>query len=217
MPRFDVSNYVDVQERLVRFWSEYPDGRIDSDLMSLPDEFERVVFKASVYKRLEDAVPAATGWAAEVAGGQGANQTSWHENCETSAIGRALANMGYATSGKDRPSRQEMAKANHQPAGANTDPDPVTPINETQRKRIWALAHEVWPKDPEQDFDPADVNLHDEIGRKWKVTSLNDLTVEQANTYIQRLKGLRAAPTQGALATNAPQRSSAGNDRYTNA
>jgi hypothetical protein len=217
MPQFDVSSYIDCQERILRLWAEYPNARIDTNLMSPPDDFTQCRYVARIYKNLDDPFPSATGWAFELAGGSGANRTSHEENCETSAIGRALANMGYATSGKDRPSRQEMSKTNHQPAGANTDPDPVPPINETQRKRIWALAHEVWPKDPEKDFDPADVNLHDEIGRKWKVSSLNDLTAEQANTYIERLKGLRTTPTQGALATNAPQRSSAGNDRYTNA
>lgn len=82
MPRFDPNSYIDCQERINRFWGEYPEGRIQTELMSLPDEFERVVFRASVYKALTDSVPAATGWAAEVAGGGGANQTSWHENCE---------------------------------------------------------------------------------------------------------------------------------------
>jgi hypothetical protein len=41
---------------------------------------------------------------------RGVNATSALENCETSAIGRALANLGYAPKGK-RPSREEMLKA----------------------------------------------------------------------------------------------------------
>ena len=36
-------------------------------------------------------------------------RSSFVENCETSAIGRALANCAYATHGK-RPSREEMGK-----------------------------------------------------------------------------------------------------------
>ena len=39
-----------------------------------------------------------------------ANTSSWWENAETSAIGRALANMDMSLS-KNRPSRQEMEKA----------------------------------------------------------------------------------------------------------
>ena len=40
--------------------------------------------------------------------GQGVNRDAWVENAETSAIGRALANMDYC--GTLRPSREEMSK-----------------------------------------------------------------------------------------------------------
>ncbi len=113
MARFDLESYVDVQERIARFWSEYPKGAILTQLVSEPSDFERVVFFAGVYKQQDQEGPDATGYAAETKGSGGANQTSWHENAETSAIGRALANLGYATSGKDRPSRQEMSKADN--------------------------------------------------------------------------------------------------------
>lgn len=110
--RFNVRDYIDVQERITRFWGQYPHGRIETSLMSPPDDFTQCRYVARVFKDHGDAHPAATGWAFEIAGGRGANSTSHEENCETSAIGRALANMGYATSGKDRPSQQEMEKAN---------------------------------------------------------------------------------------------------------
>jgi len=50
----------------------------------------------------------ATGFAFEVDGQGMANKTSALENCETSAIGRALANAGF--SGNKRTSREEMEK-----------------------------------------------------------------------------------------------------------
>jgi hypothetical protein len=112
MPRFDVSKYIDVQQRINRFWDEYPEGRIETNLMSPPDDFTQCRYVARVYKQAYDPLPAASGWAFEIAGGGGANATSHEENCETSAIGRALANMGYATSVDDRPSREEMTKVN---------------------------------------------------------------------------------------------------------
>ena len=113
--RFNPDDYVDVQDRIVRFWEDYPNGAIWTELLSSGDEFERVVIRAMVFKERptesrHTAMPDASGIAAEMKGGNGANSTSWHENGETSAIGRALANLGYATSRSDRPSKQEMQK-----------------------------------------------------------------------------------------------------------
>ncbi len=53
----------------------------------------------------------ATGYAEEIRGQGNVNRTSHVENCETSAIGRALANCGVAGSDMTkRPSREEMSK-----------------------------------------------------------------------------------------------------------
>ncbi len=143
---FNVNEYIDVNDRILRFWSEHPDGRIQTDLMSLPDDFTQCRYKASIYKDMKDVQPAATGWAFEIAGGGGANRTSHEENCETSAIGRALANMGYATSAKDRPSKQEMEKVNRgTTAGAGIRPEPepkaevAAPITKEQVNQMGGL------------------------------------------------------------------------------
>ena len=54
----------------------------------------------------------ATGIAQETKGQGGfANKDAWVENCETSAIGRALANWKYQGSNKKRPSQEEMRKS----------------------------------------------------------------------------------------------------------
>ena len=115
MARFNLSDYETVEERIKRFYSEYPDGRIITD--NLTTAADRMVSTwvvcASVYLSVGDQaaeLPKATGLAFEVDGGQGANQTAALENAETSAIGRALANAGF--SGNKRTSREEMAKAN---------------------------------------------------------------------------------------------------------
>jgi len=106
---FNLEDYETVEERLVKFWKDHPDGRIDTLLVD--STLQRFIVKASVYRTEVDAQPWTTGYAEETVSTRGVNSTSALENCETSAIGRALANAGYVTKGK-RPSREEMAKVN---------------------------------------------------------------------------------------------------------
>lgn len=107
---FDLSQYEPVEERLARFWADHPKGRIHTELVLDAPSIKSVVMLASVWKNKTDPDPDATGYAQETQGEGMVNKTSWIENCETSAIGRALANMGYAPKGA-RPSREEMSKS----------------------------------------------------------------------------------------------------------
>lgn len=105
---FNLDDYEPVEERLVRFYKDHKDGRVITDMAHYSDD--RVVFKASLFRDFTDDKPWATGFAEETRGKGGpVNTTSHVENCETSAIGRALANANYAPKGK-RPSREEMEK-----------------------------------------------------------------------------------------------------------
>lgn len=104
---FNLEDYETVEERLVKYWKEHPDGRIYTEIVE--HTLQRFIIKASIYRTEVDAQPWTTGFAEETVSTRGVNSTSALENCETSAIGRALANAGYASKGK-RPSREEMAK-----------------------------------------------------------------------------------------------------------
>jgi len=104
---FNLEDYETVEERLVKFWKEHPDGRIYTTIIE--HTLQRFIVQAAIYRTEVDANPWTTGYAEETVSTRGVNSTSALENCETSAIGRALANAGYASKGK-RPSREEMAK-----------------------------------------------------------------------------------------------------------
>jgi hypothetical protein len=104
---FDPSVYAPVAERIRLFWEAFPNGRISTRLVSRTDR--DVIFEARVYRAVTDAEPAATGWAAEREGDGDVNVVACLENTETSAVGRALANLGF-TAAKERPSIEEMQK-----------------------------------------------------------------------------------------------------------
>jgi len=104
---FNLADYEPVEVRLEKFIKEYADFRIETELVLV--EKDRYIVKALLFKTASDTVAWSTGYAEETVSTRGVNQTSALENCETSAIGRALANAGYAPKGK-RPSREEMSK-----------------------------------------------------------------------------------------------------------
>jgi hypothetical protein len=104
---FNLADYEPVEVRLEKFIKDYPAFRISTELEVV--EANRYIVKAYLFKDAQDGVAWATGYAEETVTSRGVNQTSALENCETSAIGRALANAGYAPKGK-RPSREEMTK-----------------------------------------------------------------------------------------------------------
>jgi len=104
---FNLADYETVEVRLEKFIKEHSDFRIATELEVV--EKDRYIVKAYLFKTSSDSVAWATGYAEEKITDRGVNSTSALENCETSAIGRALANAGYAAKGK-RPSREEMTK-----------------------------------------------------------------------------------------------------------
>ena len=113
---FNLEDYEPVAVRQNRWlenrMGEYLDGkcghpRIITHMISAPGS-DVCVIRAELW--LGD-VCIATGYAEEVRGVGNVNRTSHVENCETSAVGRALANAGMAgTDVNKRPSREEMMK-----------------------------------------------------------------------------------------------------------
>ncbi len=146
---FDPSIYAPVAERIRLFWESFPNGRITTRLVSRTER--DVVFEAHVYRSSADSEPAATGWAAEREGDGDVNAVACLENTETSAVGRALANLGF-TAAKERPSIEEMQKAAR--ARARLVPRRIPDMSNVRAHASRAEALDVYQLDaaPEQSY-----------------------------------------------------------------
>ena len=125
MPKSDLTfpsaaDYAPVAERIRLFYKAHPTGRLITRLVA--SEGGRIVFRAAAYRDAQDTRPAATGWASEREGDGDINAVACLENTETSAIGRALANLGF-TASTLRPSAEEIAKANRARARLRERPE----------------------------------------------------------------------------------------------
>src|SRR4029453_105746 len=103
------------------FYARFPTGRIITRLLSRTEQ--EITVQAFVFRSVEDQRPSATGLASERIGDGDVNTVACLENTETSAIGRALANLGLTASAQ-RPSRAEMLKANRERALRVSEPSP---------------------------------------------------------------------------------------------
>lgn len=128
MPKFDLTQYETVKERKAKFYEDHTDGRIVVSLLNAENPLDYALFVAKVYLTSDDQkndTPKATGYALEVRDKElsttkdrytgeekqyeSVNYSSWTENCEESAVGRALDNAGY--SGNKKCSREEIEKS----------------------------------------------------------------------------------------------------------
>ena len=83
-------NYAQVNERIKAFRQLFPDGTITTEIVQMDNGV--VTMKATVMDEENNVL--ATGFANEKESSSYINKTSYIENCETSAVGRALGFLG---------------------------------------------------------------------------------------------------------------------------
>ena len=169
---FNLDDYEPVASRLDRFLKAHPDARVITDLVHYLSDV--AVFKCELWI---DGEIIATGWAEEIRGQGNVNKTSHLENCETGAVGRALANAGL--SGSDftkRPSREEMGKVQRMTeSGGGTITESSNLATEKQQNMIRAVCKSMGKIPPH---------------------NLQSFTKSDASKYIDSLKaGEQPAPT----------------------
>jgi hypothetical protein len=124
--RFNPDEYVTVHERVEKFYTRFPQGRITTSILEHSAETGFILIRAEVYREQDDAMPAATGHAYELRSSGHVQQGSYVEVCETSAVGRALALLGFEVR-RGIASREEMQKA------ARKQPQPAPPPRPAER------------------------------------------------------------------------------------
>ena len=150
-----LKDYVEVNVRIMKFYEKYPEGRILTEIVKWENEV--IVMKATAYRDNSE-VPASTWYAYEKEGSSFINKTSALENCETSAVGRALAILGFEIK-KSVASKEEVANAQLQQASIKQSSDGFGTvvfeskgpqkqsndyrITEKQLKRLYTLGNNV--------------------------------------------------------------------------
>lgn len=140
---FDNRDYEPVKARKKRFYETFPKGRITVVLCNPESVMEYALMEARVYtEESQHGLPRGIGYALEIRDTElqtanngkkyeSVNYTSWVENAEESAVGRALDNAGFASN--MHCSAEEMAKAERMkqklaqaPAKASVPPQATT-------------------------------------------------------------------------------------------
>ena len=166
--------YAEVNQRIKAFRMVFPDGFIDTQIVSLADGV--CVMRAEVgnYPNGQRAV-LGTGTAYEREDSSYINKTSYIENCETSAVGRALGMAGFGID-TSVASYEEVANAILN-QGDNAPWDADQKISRPLSKRQRELLDDIVTKYPDR---------QNAICKHFGVTGLSHLTSEQAFEAIQK-------------------------------
>lgn len=160
--------YAEVNQRIKAFRMIYPTGTIETNMIS--NENGVCIFRATVFG---DNKVLGTGTAYEKEGNSFINKTSYIENCETSAVGRALGMAGFGID-TSIASAEEVQNAIEQQAD-------MKKINETQLKVLQAMIKTI----------PESKAFYDNILSTYKIKDLSELTLKQHGEILLEIKKLK--------------------------
>jgi len=171
-------DYVTVNERVMAFKMLYPTWSLFTEIVQIEDGV--CIFKASV---LDDTLNVrATGHAYEKEGSTFINKTSYIENCETSAVGRALGLLGIGIDGS-LASAEEVQNAMLQQSDGEEDVTAYdNPISKTMADRIQAIIK------LDRNKEEA-TKLWEDFQAEFKLTKLSELKNGQYPDAVKWLEG----------------------------
>lgn len=172
--------YAEVPQRIQAFRKLYPEGFIRTNIVSLDNGV--VVIKAEVgYNEGQGDVILGTGLAYEKEGSTFINKTSYIENCETSAVGRALGMLGIGSE-TSVASAEEVQNAMVQ---QKAEEDAKKPISAVMVKAVRNLIEK-------NGFDETKTCAY------YKIAKIEDMTVAQLSDFNARVeKAMKEQKNEG--------------------
>jgi len=209
MPRDFAADYVTVAERIAAFHEKYPEGRIQSEVLTLNDH--EVLVKAEAYRKPDDPRPGIGHSWLGIPGSTPYTRGSEVENAETSAWGRALAALGFEVKkgiatrdeaankeGEQRPARQPAQNAPQRPAPRPVRQDSPPPPAAPQRPPSAPTAptgEGMSLRDALQALEGIDKRAISDKGKElYGQWSLKEMTPEQRAHVVEELTGGIKAP-----------------------
>lgn len=163
-------DYAEVNQRIKAFRSVCPNGSIETELIK--DDGEVCMMRAVV--KDEEKSVLGTGTAFEVKDGSYINKTSYIENCETSAVGRALGMCGFGID-------TSIASAD-EVSNAIAQQNASKPIDSIKKTALLEELHRVgWPVNRMLDY----------LRKKYPhstLDSINDITEAQFAPLVAMLR-----------------------------
>ncbi|HZT60734.1 MAG TPA: hypothetical protein VFA21_19165 [Pyrinomonadaceae bacterium] len=210
--RFNPEEYITVHERIEKFYAKHPQGRILTSIVEHNAETGFVLVRAEVYREPDDALPAATGHAYELRSAGHVQQGSYVEVGETSAVGRALALLGFEVR-RGVASREEVERGSRKAQTAARQAErPAAPPQKTAPQEAAAPTprQSAPAAEPVADLDTQILGAAEELGydaakvRKWvnqkfEVTGgLGSLTPHDKREVLKIFQEQAAQPQQKA-------------------
>ena len=175
-------SYAEVNQRVKAFRFVYPDGRIETEIVHLEGEEgrRRILMRATCFDG--EGRYLADGLAEEKESSTFINKTSFIENCQTSAIGRALGFAGFGIDVSIASAEEvENAIANQDDDGVPKTAEELHRRNEEAKKRWTATANQI--DDIRKRYDEENIQKMLEF---YHIDSLRDMRYEDAETVIKR-------------------------------
>lgn len=163
-------DYAEVNQRIKAFRMVYPEGTIATEMIS--NDNGVCIFKAMVYSQSDPTVNSliGTGHAYEKEGSTFINKTSYIENCETSAVGRALGMAGFGIETSVASAEEVQNAINNQNKTSNK-PDPKWMATiDAECKRTGLTREQIFAAVEIKDESQLNLKLFNVIMKKFEKT-----------------------------------------------